>query len=377
MPTVVVGIPTLNEAPTIQRTTRQVDAGLARLNQPGVIVNCDSGSRDATVERFERTATVHPKRVLKPAAHPRGKGANMRRIAEYAAHSAADVVVFVDADVETLAPEWVAALAEPVLREGADYVCASYQASQGGPLRHLLSRPVIYGLFGADVAQPTGGEVALSGRLARRVAAMPMVGSDFGYGIDILLACEAVAGDLPFCAVDLGLKVHRARRWSSIDAIAVQVAQSALRAYRRSYHRLSASGRVAGGVRRPLRQPPLASSVTPPRAAVADADILTARWRAERAQYSGMYAQILTPELIDAAHSNTEAGIANEPWHLIIRRFAAACRADAYSPQQLSAALMPLFLGRMAAFASEITRTDPLELTARLNTDLDRCLAAA
>jgi hypothetical protein len=371
MPTIVVGIPTLNEAPTIERTTRRVDAGLARLGLPGVIVNCDSGSQDATVERFERTPTAHPKESLKPLAPCDGKGANLRGIAEYAAQAGADAVVFVDADVETLRPEWIPALAEPVLREGADYVCAAYQASQGGPLRHLLSRPVVYGLFGGDIAQPTGGEVALSGRLARRVATMPMKGSDYGYGIDILIACEAVAAGLPFCAVDLGLKVHRARRWSTIDTIAVQVAETALRVYRR------ASVRGARSVIRPLRQPASASAVTPPRSAIADADVLAKRWKSERTRFAALYARVLDPELVEFAQSETATGILNAPWHRMIRQFATACRTGTDSPQELAAALMPLFLGRMAAFADEIAGTDPLELTERLNTDLEDCLAAA
>jgi len=198
-----------------------------------------------------------------------------------------------------------------------------------------------------------------------------MEDSDYGYGIDILIACEAVAAGLPFCAVDLGVKVHRARRWSTIDAIAVEVAESALRAYRRSPTRRGPS------VRQPLRQPALASSVTPPHGAIADTGVLTERWRSEREQFAPMYARVLRPDVFETVQSETAVGIANEPWHQVIRQFALACRTDVYRPQELSAALMPLFLGRMAVFADEIAGTDPLELTERLNRDLDRCLAAA
>jgi hypothetical protein len=171
--------------------------------------------------------------------------------------------------------------------------------------------------------------------------------------------------------VNLGTKVHRPRRWSTIDAIAVEVAESALRAYRRFPVREGAR------VRRPLRQPALASSVTPPRDAIADADVLAERWRSERARFAPTYARVLPPDVFEAVQSETATGIANEPWHEVIRRFAVACRTGADHPRQMSAALMPLFLGRMAAFADEIADMDPLKLTARLNSDLDRCLAAA
>jgi hypothetical protein len=53
--------------------------------------------------------------------------------------------------------------------------------------------------------------MALSQRLTRHVATMPLEGADDGYGIDILIACETAAAGLPFCTVDLGLKAHRAR----------------------------------------------------------------------------------------------------------------------------------------------------------------------
>ncbi|GAB3958825.1 glycosyltransferase [Actinoallomurus acanthiterrae] len=374
MAEVIVGVPTLNEESTIARTVRCVDEGLRRLNRPALIINCDSRSKDDTVARFHQVPTWSGKEALTTTTSRQGKGANIRRVIRRAAELNAEAVLFIDADLRTLEPWWIPELAGAVLAGRVDYGSASYRASQGGPLRHLISRPVVYGLFGADIAQPTGGEVALSGRMTRRIDELDLEDSDLGYGIDILLACEAASERLPFAVVDLGAKVHRARRWSTIDDIAVEVVESALRAYRR--HRFR--GRMSSVVQRPVESPAQTVGVTPPkRRAIVDVDALRLRWVAERDRFERLYADVLPPYLADAVGADPRLGIDNRRWVEIVATFARESLSGAYRERELAAALMPPFLGRMASFAEELGTQDADTLTRRFGEDLDHCLESS
>ena len=67
---VVVGVLTLNNAGTIEYVMKGVLEGLQQFfsGVPSMIVNCDGGSQDGTVEIIERLAAGHVPLRLIPAA---------------------------------------------------------------------------------------------------------------------------------------------------------------------------------------------------------------------------------------------------------------------------------------------------------------------
>ncbi|MEN4475748.1 glycosyltransferase family 2 protein [Mycolicibacterium cosmeticum] len=367
----VIGIPTLNEAATIARTVRVVDEGLISIGAEATILNCDSGSRDGTADLFSATSTRSKKVCIAAPGPVQGKGANVFAIARHARELNADALVLIDADVQTLSPSWVSLLARPIIDGVADYVSPSYLASQGGPLRHLISRPIVFGLFGADIPQPTGGEVALSRSLLEHVCSLDPEGSDFGYGIDILLACEVAARRQMFTVVELGQKVHRARRWSTIDQIAVQVVESAMRAFIRAPVNRSASPPLL-----PVERPIEVELAPPLDPTIMDVHTASVRWLRERETFTDMYRELLPYNILMAVLGDRPDGLAGRHWLQILRQFATAAHSGSYKPAELSRALMPLFLGRMATFGEELVNPSPA-LAQQMHHDLDWCWRTA
>lgn len=226
--TVMVGIPTYNEAGTIGNVVRAVDEGLHRDLQdlPAVIVNADNNSSDGTREAFLGVRTRAAKYSVTTAPGIRGKGYNVAALLQAAAADGVGSLVLVDGDVRSIGPGWVPTLLEPILEDAAGLVLPAYDTSQGGPLTKLLCRPVIWGLFSADLPQPIGGEMALSAGLIGELGAEALPDHALGYGIDTFLTTEAVMREVRLAIVRLGRKEHRLRPWHTISPIVAEVAGS-------------------------------------------------------------------------------------------------------------------------------------------------------
>lgn len=348
---IVVGIPTLNEASTIERVTRVVDAGLRMIPGNHRIVNCDSDSTDGTRTLFLGTNTTTHKDSIVSDSPIQGKGTNVLAILASALEAPVDAVVIVDGDLASIEPNWIGTLAIPVIRDGTDYVSPAFQASQGGPLRHLISRPICAGMFRLNISQPTGGEIGLSPDFCSRVLSSlsttdtPPV---HGYGIDIYIAIQAALQAANISIVDLGKKTHRGRRWSTITPIAEQVAQTGLDLVRRNAALLK-SGWSPGAVTAP-RGMDIAAVDAPTSAGLIDFGAL-GQWRRSDRFILKTYHEILPTELIAQLARSEEVG--QQLWRDCLASF--ACKAiSGVDPALLAARLMPLFTARMHTFAREV-----------------------
>lgn len=214
MPRIVVGIPTLDEAATIAHVVRSADEGLRLVEArygpvQAKIVNSDSCSPDGTGRIFSAQSTAFPKQQVSTSGSP-GKGKNVRRLLDIAAEFGADCLLLLDGDLYSIRPEWVPTLAEPILREGADFVYPRYLRNrfEGGITNHLCV-PLIYSVYGRYVRQPIAGDFGLSRNfidLAQR-AAWPAAADH--YGVDITLTIMAIEGACRMAEARLDQKVHK------------------------------------------------------------------------------------------------------------------------------------------------------------------------
>jgi glycosyltransferase involved in cell wall biosynthesis len=232
-----VGIPTFQEADSIENVARQVDAGLTRLADPAdcVIVNVDSDSPDGTAEVFSHTPSRCRLESISIADQPRGKGRNVLRFFERCVELGVHALAIVDGDLRSITPDWVEALLTPALRGEADYVTPLYLRHRfDGAMTNHFAFPLMYGYFGAPIRQPVGGEFAFSIDLIRRLLRQPADEAALGYGIDIFLSIHAVGGGFRVAQVKLGRKLHKPslqkRRFIQPQAIAGAI--SAIRSYR-------------------------------------------------------------------------------------------------------------------------------------------------
>jgi hypothetical protein len=190
---ILVGLPSFNEADTIATVARDIDRGIATLPFPAdaVIVNADNSSTDGTLDVFLAAPTTSPKSAI-ATPYAAGKGTNWRALLEHAANESVDAVLFVDSDLAAVPESWVHTLLGHI-REGADFCFPRRPPTwNGGDLTYHLAYPAIAGVFGADLAEPLCGDLALSQAAVRLLLDQDWTEVEHRFGVDFLLATCAV-----------------------------------------------------------------------------------------------------------------------------------------------------------------------------------------
>jgi hypothetical protein len=224
----MVGIPSFKNAATIGYVVRAAQAGLVQYfpDLRPVLVNADAGSPDGTqrvvveteppdyvegillvrpTNRLERLSLTYP-----PVDGVAGKGAALRAIFEIAAALDVQALVVVDSDLRSIVPEWIELLAGPILKGGYDYVAPLYSRYKyDGTITNTVTYPLTRALYGRRIRQPIGGDFGVSGDLLRHYLVQDDWLPDVSrFGIDIWMTTHAVTGGFAVCQTRLGAKVH-------------------------------------------------------------------------------------------------------------------------------------------------------------------------
>lgn len=241
---VSVVIPALNEERTVAHVVRSC---LADVPHEVLVIDADSSDGTAAEAAAAGATVLNWREILEEAPRP-GKGESLWR---GVAAAEGDVVVFIDADLESAAPGMVNALTEPFVDPHIQMVKARYQRSYkgtptgGGRVTELTAKPLLREFFPelAHIDQPLGGEYAL-----RRAAALELPFVD-GYGVEAGLLVDVAKryGPHALSEVDLGTRAHRNRPLVELAPMADVVTQTIL---------------ARAGVRGPVPQrPPLVGRI--------------------------------------------------------------------------------------------------------------------
>jgi glucosyl-3-phosphoglycerate synthase len=208
------------------------------------VIVVDSGSRDATapVAAANGARVIGLSDVLPDIAPRLGKGEAMWR---GVAATDADLVVFVDADLQSFDSRFVVALLGPLLsRPATQFVKAAYDrpptdpavpSNGGGRVTELMARPLIAAFWPdlSAVLQPLAGEYAARRDLLLRLPFR----CGFGVDLGLLLDSYRVAGLDAIAQVDLHRRWHRHSDLPSLGKMAAEVLHTAI-------DRLVAEGRL-------------------------------------------------------------------------------------------------------------------------------------
>jgi glucosylglycerate synthase len=177
---VVLGIPTYNNRETVERTA---EAGLGALagrlsGQRVVMVNADGGSGDGTAEHLrevvgDRVPLIQARYALYPVDRLSARLAGVPGRKEAAAtvfrcarQLGAKVCVLLDAEVESVTPEWIDRLTRPVLEGSIDLLVPLYlRRPLDGLINSGIVTPFVRALFGKRLRQPAGADLAFSAAL--------------------------------------------------------------------------------------------------------------------------------------------------------------------------------------------------------------------
>lgn len=189
------------------------------------LIVIDDRSTDDTVRAAsDAGAIVVPiEKIHAEYGEGRGKG-NVLWSSLLASHG--DLIVWIDGDITSFAPSWVAALVAPLLDDPATALVKAFahrpqHTGGGGRTTELVARPLISLYFPqlAHLHQPLAGEYA-----GRRTVleALPFVE---GWGVEIALLIDIAEryGPEAIAQINVGEREHRHRPLESLSVQAAEV----------------------------------------------------------------------------------------------------------------------------------------------------------
>ncbi len=371
---IVVGIPSYNNARTIEHVVRAACAGLAKYfpDSSALIINSDGGSTDGTTQAVMSapledsnllmlsTPMYGTHRLSVPYHGIPGKGSAFRLIFQMAKQLEARACAVVDSDLRSINPEWFDLLLRPILLAGYDFVAPYYHRHKyDGTITNSIVYPLTRALYGRRVRQPIGGEFGISGQLVARYLESDDWETDVArYGIDIWMTTIAIAEGYRVCQSFLGAKLHDAKDpGADLSAMLHQVVGSVfglMEQYEGVWRERGPSEPVElFGFRYDVGLDPIEVNV----------DRMVTAFRRGCEELGEIWSKALDPathkEILKLACEGQPSGafhMEDELWTRTVMDFACAHRRRRIDRGHLLRSLTPLYLGRVASFVEE-TRT--------------------
>ena len=199
IPKVLLIFPAKNEAETIEHV---IATGNQSHYDPEIIV-VDAFSSDRTVELARKAGGIV---IQQDAKTFPAKGIAMKTGLREAIKSEADIILFLDADIKNLTPEWIDNLVDGCTN--CDMVRGYYQRQpRDAAVTKLIARPMLHIFFPelSHFEQPLSGEVC-----ARKEVWKSLLEKNppDGWGIDVWFLIEATMSGYHIKEIFLGHKEH-------------------------------------------------------------------------------------------------------------------------------------------------------------------------
>lgn len=132
----------------------------------------------------------------------------------------------IGSDLQTVTPQWIARLVQPVLQLGFDLVTPCYAHGRfEGLLNNCLISPLARALYGARIQNPMGPDLGISRRLFQRIIA-PEQGAKLAANRTHALASmapTAVCSGFKICQAHVGVRLYPPIDWTNLSSLLVQV----------------------------------------------------------------------------------------------------------------------------------------------------------
>ncbi len=224
--TVSVCIPCRDEATTIGPLVAMIRSalmGASGLVDELLVIDDRSTDESASVAAGAGAAVIPIEKIHLDHGEGHGKG-NVLWASLLASYG--DVVVWIDGDITSFEPEWIARLVAPLLDDPSILLMkASARRSQrnggGGRTTELVARPLISLYFPelAGIHQP------LSGEYAARRDVLEQLSLPQGWGVEIAMLIDIAEryGADAIGQIDVGVREHSHRSLTSLSVQAAEV----------------------------------------------------------------------------------------------------------------------------------------------------------
>lgn len=358
---IIIGIPCFNNDSTIEHVIDIVSEGVAKYYRDlhVVIIISDGGSTDDTRE-LARDKTIHPfieKFVTIYRGIP-GKGSALRMIFEAASFLKAKVCVLCDADIRSITPEWIKALADPVLHHGHDFVAPIYSRYKyDATITNNIAYNLTRSLFGKRVRQPIGGDFGLSqGMISYYLKNEKDIWmSDIArFGIDIWMTTSAIIEDVSLCQAYLGTKIHDVKDPAeSLGPMFRQVVHTLFQLMEDYSEKWQ---KIKGSISVPVYGTPFAQE---PEAFSVDLPAMIGNFKEGFNNFSALWERIINTESFSVLKRLAENDISNNfhlptrDWAMIVYEFAVTFHKWKRDKGKLVDIMRPLYYARVASFINE------------------------
>jgi len=367
----VVGIPTYRNGRTIGRVLDAVVNGLNRdfPNARAVIMVADGGSSDNTLQVASDWPTPPMvKKIVAPYEGLLGRGSALRAVFEVAAALGSRVCIALSPDARDVAPHWLRSLAAPILADQCDLVLPCYDRP---PLESALTDHLVYPmvrmLYGADLRQMIGCDLAISSALAGQYALRDVWETDVArYGLDVWLSIVSMVEGRRIGQANLGTKVEGLRDFVvPMDPRFLQTVGTLFRMvniYRRAWLEAAMSPRL---VHFGLPEP---GTATCQRSGFALESIWEAAGKG-RNKYRNTWRTILASEHLESIREAIKAtpspgAISAELWARTVIDFAVVYNKGEGDPDKVVCALLPIYYARVVSYLMEMEGRSPAEYEA-------------
>lgn len=378
----VVGIPFYDEDDTLPGVVRTAQRGLEQAGLAGKSIVCcvgPDGGEDALNAALDEGNRNHgvPVHGFLHSRGQGGRGCCNRSVLEVASRLGASLLLLPpDISPQTkgadtagygFSPVWIERLLEPIRDHKHDLVLPRFSRDPlSRAVEAFLTYPVVTGVFGFRLRQPTPGVLATAHRLVRScLSASDFWSEDVGsYGFDPWLIAHALVGNLAICEVPLGAAAFRHR------------AGKLKPAFRQVTHSLL--GQVVRHSKVWLDRP---DPVAAPWVSGAYLDVMTPRFSIEPNEIlrrfkfefnhfdQTLVCEVVTDEFRQrmerlADQGQVEDALTAEDWITVLRQFILAFKFEKrFHPDDIVDALFPFFLARIAGYIFEIRKMEE-DLTA-------------
>jgi hypothetical protein len=224
---IAVGILTYNNADTVAEVAMAAGLGAERhfAGARTVVVNVDADSSDGTRDRLAATGlplvvarhdAPAPERVAVPFHGIPGRGAGLKLTLAIAHRLGVRALVLLEADVVSTDPDWMMRLAGPAVHDKVDLVSPLYARHRyDGTITKLLLSPLVRALYGRRLHQPFGGQQGLSARLVEHLLINPRWDTGGRDVTDLWMVGTTIADGFSVSETWLGAHAIRSRTRTS------------------------------------------------------------------------------------------------------------------------------------------------------------------
>lgn len=359
---IAVGVLTYNNAETVGAVARAAVEGLARYfpEARAAMLNADAGSSDSTPRRLAaagmplvsvRHETPMSERLAVPFHGVPGRGAALRATFAAARRLGVRALVLLEADVTSITAEWIRGLAGPIWNEKADVVAPAYARHRyDGTITNLVLSPLVRALYGRRLRQPFGGQQALSGRLLDHLLLHPKWNRRGRDVTDLWIVGTAIADGYAVWEAWLGPHAIASRtRTADLPTLLAQTLGSVFTVMDRHEDLWL---EVRGSEPLPAVGEPAVPSATP---TTVDVDRMLDAFHLGLRDLAPIWEQILAPDTLGdvlglAASDGAPFGFPDDLWTRVVYDFALGHHYGVVYRDHLLRSLVPLYLGRTAAF---------------------------